>query len=73
MCNSKIVAVSAVKVELGALFLNAKEASVICLILLEIEHSQQPPPMYINNATAVEIVNTRIKRLRVGSMKTRYS
>jgi hypothetical protein len=60
----KIVAASADEAELGALFVNTKEARVIRLILSELGHPQPPPPIHIDNTTAVGIVNSTIKRQR---------
>ena len=68
----KIVAAPAAKAELGALFLNTKEARVIRLILSELGHSQPPTPIHIDNTTAVGIVNSTIKRQRSRSMEMRY-
>jgi hypothetical protein len=68
----KIVAASAAEAELGALFVNTKEARVIRLILAELGHPQPPTPMHIDNTTAVGIVNSTIKRQRSRSMEMRY-
>ena len=57
----KLVAASAAEAELGALFLNAQEAKVICLILEELGHPQPQIPVHIDNSTAVGIVNSTIK------------
>jgi hypothetical protein len=56
----KLVAASAAKAELGALFLNAQEAKVLCLTLIELEHPQPPTPIHIDNTTTVGIVNNTI-------------
>ena len=58
----KLVAASAAEAELGALFVNAKEAKIIRLILQELGHPQPPTPIHIDNLTAVGIVNNTIKR-----------
>ena len=58
----KIVASSAVKAELSALFVNRKEARIICLILEELGHPQQQTPIHINNTPVVGKVNSSIKR-----------
>jgi len=58
----KLVAASAAEAKLGALFLNAQEAKVICLVLAELEHPQPPAPIHIDNTTTVGIVNNTIKR-----------
>ena len=41
----KLVAPSAAKAELRALFLNAQEARIVRLTLLELGQSQPPPPL----------------------------
>ena len=58
----KLVAASAAEAELGALFLNAQEAKVIRLILMELGHPQPKIPIHIDNTTTVGIVNNTIKR-----------
>jgi hypothetical protein len=58
----KLVAVSAAKAELGALFLNAQETKVLRLVLEELRHPQPPTPIHIDNTTTVGIVNNTIKR-----------
>lgn len=68
----KLVGASAAKVELGALFVNAKEAKIIRLILEELGHPQPPTPIHINILTTVGIVNNMIKRQRSRSMEMRY-
>ncbi len=60
------------RAELGALFLNAKEAKVLQLILVEFGHPQPPTPIHIDNTTTVGIVNNTIKRQRSGAMEMRY-
>jgi hypothetical protein len=58
----KLVAASAAKAKLGALFLNALKAKVFQLVLAELGHPQPPTPIHINNTTTVGIVNNTIKR-----------
>ena len=60
----KFVAASAAESELGAMFLNAKEAKIIRLTLEELEHPQPPTPMHCNNATAASIANNTVKQQR---------
>ncbi len=57
----KLVAASATEAELGALFLNAQEAKVLCLTLDKLGHPQSPTPIHINNTPTVGIVNNTIK------------
>jgi len=68
----KIVAASAAEAELGALFINAKEAKIIRIILSKLGHPQPPTPIHVDNTTAVGIVNNTIKRQRSRSMEMRY-
>ncbi len=58
----KLVAASAAKVELGALFLNAQEAKILRLTLDELGHPQPPTPIHIDNTTTIGIVNNTIMR-----------
>jgi hypothetical protein len=57
----KLFAALAAEAELGALFLNAQEAKIMQLILVELGHSQPPTPIHINNTTTVGIVNNTVK------------
>ena len=57
----KLVAAPAAEAELGALFLNAREAKILRLILHELGHEQPPTPIHLDNTTAVGIVNNTIK------------
>ena len=68
----KFVAASAAEAELGALFLNAKEARIMRLTLQELGHPQPPTPIHIDNSTAVGIVNNTVKRQKSRSMEMRY-
>ena len=68
----KLVAASAAEAELGALFLNAREAKVLRLTLQELGHPQPPTPIHVDNTTAVGIVNNTIKRQRSRAMEMRY-
>ena len=47
----KLVAASAAEAELGALFLDAQEAKIIRLTLLELGHPQPPTPVHVDNTT----------------------
>jgi hypothetical protein len=68
----KLVAVLAAEAELGALFLNAQEAKVLRLTLLELGHPQPPTPIHIDNTTTVGIVNDTIKCPRSRAMEMQY-
>ena len=48
---------SAAEAELGALYINAREAVSIRNILEEIGHPQAPAPIQIDNSTAERVVN----------------
>ena len=67
-----LVAASAEEAELGAMFLNAKEAKIIRLTLEELVHPQPPTPMHCDNATSAGIANNTVKRQRSRSMEMRY-
>jgi hypothetical protein len=51
---------SAAKAELGALFLNAKEAVYLRQILDEMGHPQPKTPMQTDNTTAEGVINNKI-------------
>eukprot|EP00804_Cyclotella_cryptica_P019676 CCRYP_016442-RA/>CCRYP_016442-RA protein AED:0.39 eAED:0.39 QI:0/0/0/1/1/0.5/2/0/309 len=68
----RFVAASAAEAELGALFLNAKEAKIMQLTLEELGHPQPPTPIHVDNSTTVGIVNNTIKRQKSRSMEVRY-
>jgi hypothetical protein len=68
----KLVAASAAEAKLGALFLNAQEAKVFRLVLVELGHPQPPTPIHIDNTTTAGIVNNTIKQKRSRSMEMRY-
>ena len=68
----RFVAASAAEAELGALFLNAKEARIMRLTLHELGHPQPPTPVHIDNSTTVGIVNNTVKRQKSRSMEMRY-
>ena len=58
----KFVVASAAEAELGTLFLNCKEGTVIRLILEELGHKQPPTPIHWDNSTAVGIANGTMKK-----------
>ena len=63
---------SAAEAELGALFINAKEAVYIRHILEERGHSQPPPPIQTDNSTANGVVNNIIQPKRMKAMDRRF-
>ena len=67
----KFVTASAAEAEVGAMFLNAKEAKIIRLTLEELGHPQPPTPMHCDKATAAGIANNTVKRQRSRSMEMR--
>lgn len=56
----KAVMSSAAKAELGALFINAKEAVYIRQMLTKMGHTQPPMPIQTNILTAEGVVNSKI-------------
>ena len=60
---------SAAEAELGALFLNTKEARIVRLTLAELGHPQPQTPIHIDNTTAVVIVTNTIKRQQSRAME----
>ena len=68
----KHVASSAAETELGALFLNARDAIIMGLILYELGHPQPATPIHCENTAVIGIVNNTIKRQRSRAMEMRY-
>jgi hypothetical protein len=68
----KLVAATATKAKLGALFLNAQEAKVLRLTLAKLRHPQPLMLIYIDNTTTIGIVNNTIKRQCSRAMEMRY-
>ena len=70
--TAQIIAVmsSATEVELGALFINAKQAAPLCQMLRELGHLQPPMPIQTNNSMAYSIVTHKIipKAMKVVGM-----
>ncbi len=58
----QFVVASAVEAELGALFLNCKQATIFRLTLEEMGHPQPPTLVHCNNSTAVGIANNSVKK-----------
>jgi hypothetical protein len=63
---------SAAEAELGALFLNAKEACPTRTCLDELGHQQPATPMVTDNNTATGIANDSVKQKRSKAMDMRY-
>ena len=58
----KFVATSATEAELGALFYNIQEGTILRLALEELGHKQPPTPVHCDNVTAIGIANDSVKK-----------
>ena len=63
---------SAAEAELGALFINAKEAVYIRTILEEMGHHQPHTPVQTDNSTANGVVNNIIQPKHMKAMDMRF-
>jgi hypothetical protein len=63
---------SAAEAELGALYLNAKEAVYLHQLLLKIGHPQPPTPIQMDNTTAEGIVNNIVQPKDSKAMGMRF-
>eukprot|EP00957_Ditylum_brightwellii_P190942 14539103-Ditylum_brightwellii.AAC.1 len=52
----------AAEAELGALFVNAKEAAALRVTLEELRHLQPATPIQVDNSTAYGIINSSIQQ-----------
>ena len=68
----KAVMSSAAEAELGALFINAREAVHIRNILAELGHPQPPTPIQTDNSTAEGVVNNKVQPKRTKPMDMRF-
>ena len=68
----KAVMTSAAEAELGALYLNAKEAVYLRQILDEMGHSQPRTPIQTDNTTAEGVINNKIQPRRTKAMDMRF-
>ncbi len=68
----KAVMSSAAEAELGALYLNAKEATNLRQILQEMGHPQPCTPIQTNNTTAEGVINNKIQPKRTKAMDMRF-
>jgi hypothetical protein len=68
----KAVMSSAAEAELGALFINAKEAVYIRQILAKMGHPQPPTPIQTDNSMAEGVINNKIQPKRTKSMDMRF-
>jgi len=68
----KAVMSSAAEAELGALFINAKEAVFLRQILTEMGHPQPRTPIMTDNSTADGVINQKIQPKRTKAMDMRF-
>ena len=68
----KAVMSSAAEAELGALYLNAREAVYLRQILTEMGHPQPRTPIQTDNSTAEGVINNKIQPKRTKAMDMRY-
>ena len=68
----KHVMASAAEAELGALYMNAKEGTVIRNTLKEMGHPQGPTPIQTDNSTANKITNNACKQQRSKAIDMRF-
>ena len=68
----KAVMSSAAEAELGALYINAREAVYIRQILHAMGHEQGRTPLQTDNSTAEGVINNRIQPKRTKSMDMRF-
>ena len=68
----KAVMSSAAEAELGALYINAREAVHIRNILEEMGHPQPPTPIQTDNSTAEGVVNNKVQPKRMIPMDMRF-
>jgi hypothetical protein len=69
----KHVMSSAAEAEIGAVFINAKEGSVLRTTLEELGHKQPPTPMETDNTTATGYSNGTIKQKCTKAMCMRFN
>jgi hypothetical protein len=63
---------SAAEAELGALFINTKEAVYLRQILMEMGHPQPKTPIQTNNTTAEGVINNKIQPKRTKAMDMQF-
>jgi hypothetical protein len=63
---------SAAEAEVGALFLNAREGTVLRNTLEEMGHTQPPTPLQTDNSTANGIINGTVKQQRSKAIDMRF-
>ena len=68
----KAVMSSAAEAELGALYINAREAVPMRQLLTKMGHIQPRTPIQTNNSTACRVVNSHIQPWRIKAMDVRF-
>jgi hypothetical protein len=68
----KAVMSSAAEAELGALYINAKEAVYLQQILMEMGHLQPKMPIQTDNTTAEGVINNKIQPKHTKAMDMRF-
>ena len=68
----KHVATSAADAEIGAAFINCKEAIPLRITLAEMGYKQSPTPVTLDNTTAVGFINKQMKQRRTKAIDMRY-
>jgi hypothetical protein len=68
----KAVMSLAAEAELGAIYLNAREAVHLRQILEEMKHPQPKTPIQTNNTTAEGVINNKIQLKQTKAMDTRF-
>jgi hypothetical protein len=63
---------SAAEAELGALYLNAKEAAFLGQILTKMGHPQLQTPIQTNNLTAEGVINHKIQTKRTKAIDMQF-
>ena len=69
----KAVMSSAAEAELGALYINAREAVPLRILLEEMGHPQPPTPIQVDNTTALGVVKQTIQPKRMKAMDMRFT
>ncbi len=68
----RFVFASVAEAELGAFFHNYQTGIIFCSILKDMGHAHPKTPVHCNNATAIGIANSTIKRQRSRLMKMHF-
>jgi hypothetical protein len=68
----KNVMASSTEPELAALFINAREAVYIRIILEELDHKQRPTPLQTDNVMEDAVVNGKIQPKRTKAMDMQF-